>query len=85
MSDRLTEINPAAAARVRARTIVTPSTDAAKDTRLWVEALRKNVDQSGVRVRDVFAIDLPFFMSEDDAIGRAKEKSRRATMTRLGS
>ncbi len=54
--------------------IVTPSTDAAKDTRLWAEALRKNVEQSGVRIRDVLAIDLPFFMSEQDAIGRAKEK-----------
>jgi len=54
--------------------IVTPSTDAAKDTRLWAEALRKNVNQSGVRIRDVLAIDLPFFMSEEDAIGRAKEK-----------
>lgn len=29
--------------------IVTPSRDVAKDTRLWAEALRKNVDQSGVR------------------------------------
>jgi len=54
--------------------IVTPSKDAAKDTRLWAEALRKNVDQSAVRIRDVLAIDLPFFMSEEDAIGRAKEK-----------
>lgn len=54
--------------------IVTPSTDAATDTRLWAEALRKNVDQSGVRIIDVIAIDLPFFMSEEDAIVRAKEK-----------
>lgn len=54
--------------------IVTPSKDAAKDTRLWAEALRQNVDQSAVRIRDVLAIDLPFFMSEEDAIGRAKEK-----------
>lgn len=54
--------------------IVTPSTDAAKHTRLWAEALRKNIDQTQVRIRDVLAIDLPFFMSEEDAIGRAKEK-----------
>jgi peroxiredoxin len=54
--------------------IVTPSTDAAKDTRMWAEALRKNIDPSAVRIRDVLAIDLPFFMSEEDAIGRAKEK-----------
>lgn len=54
--------------------IVTPSKDAAKDTRLWAEALRKNVDQSTVRIRDVLAIDLPFFISEEYAIGQAKEK-----------
>lgn len=54
--------------------IVTPSKDAAKDTRLWVEALRKNVDQSNVRIRDVLAIDLPFFISEEYAIAQAKEK-----------
>lgn len=54
--------------------IVTPSKDAAKDTRMWVEALRKNIDQNAIRIRDVMAIDLPFFMSEEDAIGRAKEK-----------
>lgn len=54
--------------------IVTPSTDAAKHTRLWAKALRKNIDQTRVRIRDVLAIDLPFFMSEKDAIGRAKEK-----------
>jgi len=54
--------------------IVTPSTDAAADTRMWVEALRKNIDPKAVRIRDVLAVDLPFFMSEADAIGRAKEK-----------
>ena len=54
--------------------IVTPSTEAATDTRLWAEALRKNVNQREVRIIDVLAIDLPFFMSEEDAIGRAKEK-----------
>ena len=54
--------------------IVTPSKDAAEDTRMWVKALRKNIDQKKVRIRDVLAIDLPFFMSERDAIGRAKEK-----------
>ena len=57
-----------------AQLIVTPSKGAAKDTRLWAESLRKNVDQSGLRIRDVLAIDLPFFISEEDAIGRAKEK-----------
>ncbi len=54
--------------------IVTPSMDAAQDTRLWVEALRKNIDEKAIRIRGVLAIDLPFFMSESDAIGRAKEK-----------
>lgn len=54
--------------------IVTPSKDAAADTRKWAQALRKNLDQKSIRIRDVLAIDLPFFMSEADAIGRAKEK-----------
>jgi hypothetical protein len=54
--------------------IVTPSKDAAEDTRLWVQALRKNIDVKAIRIRDVLAIDLPFFMSESDAIGRAKQK-----------
>lgn len=54
--------------------IVTPSTAAAGDTRKWAEALRKNIDPRSIRIRDVLAIDLPFFMSEADAIGRAKEK-----------
>jgi len=54
--------------------IVTPSKDAAADTRMWVNALRKNIDTDAVRIRDVLAVDLPFFMSEADAIGRAKEK-----------
>lgn len=54
--------------------IVTPSKDAAEGTRLWAKALRKNIDQKAIRVRDVLAIDLPFFMSEGDAIGRAKKK-----------
>lgn len=54
--------------------IVTPSKDAAGDTRMWAKALRKNIDQNKVRIRDVLAIDLPFFISESDAIGRAKAK-----------
>lgn len=54
--------------------IVTPSKDAAEDTRLWAKALRKNIDQKSIRIRAVLAIDLPFFMSESDAIGRAKKK-----------
>ncbi|MCJ7592590.1 MAG: hypothetical protein MUO51_14690 [Woeseiaceae bacterium] len=54
--------------------IVTPSKAAAKDTRKWVNALRENLDPKSIRIRDVLAIDLPFFMSEADAIGRAKEE-----------
>lgn len=54
--------------------IVTPSRAAAADTRAWAQALRKNIDVEKVRVRDVLAIDLPFFISERDALGRAQEK-----------
>ena len=53
--------------------ILTPSKQAAADTRRWAQALRGELADD-VRVRDVLAIDLPFFMSESDAIGRAKEK-----------
>jgi len=54
--------------------ILTPSGNAADSTREWVNTLRSEIDQSKYRVRDVLAVDLPFFMSEEDAIGRAKEK-----------
>jgi predicted transcriptional regulator len=36
--------------------------------------LQSKIDQSKYLVRDVLAVDLPFFMSEEDAIGLAKEK-----------
>lgn len=54
--------------------IVTPSKAAAEDTRKWANALRENLNPKSIRIRDVLAVDLPFFMSEADAIGRAKEK-----------
>ncbi|ABM04796.1 hypothetical protein Ping_3099 [Psychromonas ingrahamii 37] len=54
--------------------ILTPSRNAAESTRKWVNALRSKIDQSKYLVRDVLAVDLPFFMSEEDAIGLAKEK-----------
>ena len=54
--------------------IVTPSRAAAGDTRKWANALRKNLNLKSIRIRDVLAVDLPFFMSEADAIGPAKEK-----------
>ncbi len=53
--------------------IVTPSRDAAQSTRTWVNALRKRIDTKRLFLREVLAVDLPFFMSERDAIGRAKE------------
>lgn len=52
--------------------ILTPSKKAAMDTRLWAKDLRHSLNHK-VRVRDVLAIDLPFFMSEPDAIGRFKK------------
>ncbi len=54
--------------------IVTPSRDAAKETRQWVQALHRNFDPETLRVRDVIALDLPFFMSTQDAIERARQK-----------
>lgn len=54
--------------------ILTPSRNAAESTREWVSALLSKIDQSKYRIRDVLAVDLPFFMSEADVIGRAKEK-----------
>lgn len=54
--------------------IVTPSTDAAAQTRAWAKALRSRIDPAKVRVRDVIAVDLPFFISVSDAVGRAKKK-----------
>lgn len=54
--------------------ILTPSRNAAKSTREWVKTLRSKIDHSKYRVRDVLAVNLPFFMSEEDVIGKAKEK-----------
>lgn len=54
--------------------ILTPCRDAAESTREWVNALRLKMDLSKYRVRDVLAVDLPFFMSEEDVIDKAKEK-----------
>lgn len=54
--------------------ILTPSRNAAASTREWVSTLRPLIDESKYRIRDVLAVNLPFFMSEEDAIGLAKEK-----------
>lgn len=53
--------------------IVTPSRQAAEETRQWVQALRKNIDPTVVKVRDVLALDLPFFISEQEALDRARQ------------
>lgn len=54
--------------------LLTPSRNASESSREWVNALRSKIDQSKYRVRDVLAVNLPFFMSEEDVIGQAKEK-----------
>lgn len=54
--------------------ILTPSGNAAESTKKWVKTLRSKIDQSKYRIRDVLAVDLPLFFSEEDAIEQAKEK-----------
>lgn len=54
--------------------IVTPSREAAEETRAWAKSLEGRVDLGQVRVRDVLAIDLPFFISESDALEKARER-----------
>tara|TARA_R110002073_G_scaffold70092_3_gene173493 strand:+ start:748 stop:1173 length:426 start_codon:yes stop_codon:yes gene_type:complete len=54
--------------------IVTPSRNAAESTREWVDSLLLEFDQDKYLIRDVLAVDLPFFMSEADAISVAREK-----------
>jgi predicted transcriptional regulator len=54
--------------------ILTPSRNAATSTREWVNTLRSKINHTKYRVRDVLAVNLPFFMSEEDVIGRAKEQ-----------
>lgn len=54
--------------------IVTPSRAAGEETRKWAQELRKTINQKKVAVWDVLAIDLPFFISESDALGQAREK-----------
>lgn len=54
--------------------IITPSRAAAKETRQWAQALRQELHQPQVPIRDLLVIDLPFFMSERDALDRAREK-----------
>lgn len=54
--------------------IITPSRGAAAETRAWVEALQKNIDLKNTNIRDIIALDLPFFMDTQDAIPIAKKK-----------
>lgn len=54
--------------------IVTPSRNAVASTRRWVKTLRSKIDQNRYRVRDVLAIDLPFFISTENALAMARKK-----------
>ena len=54
--------------------VVTPSKGAAEDTRQWANALRERLDPKAIRIRAVLAVDIPFFMSEQDAIGHARQR-----------
>jgi predicted transcriptional regulator len=54
--------------------ILTASRNAVESTREWANTLRSKTDQSKYRVRSLLAVDLPFFMSEEDVIDRAKGK-----------
>lgn len=54
--------------------IMTPSREAAEDTRQWAHKLRKTLDTTKVRVRDVIAVNLPFFISEQYAVSRARDQ-----------
>ena len=53
--------------------IITPSKAAADSTKAWTNALEKALEAKKLRIRAVLTIDLPFFMSEADAVGRARE------------
>jgi hypothetical protein len=53
--------------------IITPSKAAADSTKAWTNALEKAMEGKKLRIRAVLTIDLPFFMSEADAIGSARE------------
>lgn len=54
--------------------IVTPSRQAAASTRRWAKMLRKRLDTSSIRVIDVLAVDLPFFISTGTALEKARER-----------
>jgi len=53
--------------------IITPSKAAADSTKAWTNALEKAMEGKKLRIRAVLTINLPFFMSEADAVGSARE------------
>jgi hypothetical protein len=53
--------------------IITPSKAAADSTKAWTNALEKALEGKKLLIRAVLTINLPFFMSEADAVGRARE------------
>ena len=53
--------------------MITPSKAAGDSTKAWGAALEDKLDDKRIRIRSVLTIDLPFFMSESDAISHAKE------------
>jgi hypothetical protein len=53
--------------------IITPSKAAADSTKAWTNALEKALEGKKLRIRAVLTINLPFFMSEADAVASARE------------
>lgn len=54
--------------------IVTPSQKAVRETQLWAQVLDAHIDQRTVLIRDILAIELPFYMSHEALVKRVKEK-----------
>lgn len=54
--------------------IITPSREAEQPTLEWADALRAQIDIDRYRIRDVIAVDLPFFISVEAAIDQARGK-----------
>lgn len=53
--------------------MITPSKAAGDSTKAWAKALEDKLNGTKIRIRSVLTIDLPFFMSESDAISHARE------------
>lgn len=54
--------------------LITPSREAAAATRKWGNNLRKNLKLGKLMVRNIICLELPFFLSTSDVIGKAREK-----------